>query len=515
MSYKTRKDVRPQAGKQQMVMKMIKNQEVDFMLAGGARAGGKSELLSMMPLLFAHDPQYRGIFFRRSFQEIMGANGLWQKGQNMYHLFKAKPNKSSKTFTFPTGAIQEYGHLYNDGDEESHRGKGYSMVGFDEIDQFSPKMVQMLMTCLRSEANMNSFMVGTLNPNPDSWCLPLVEWYLNPDGSPNEERCGVIRYYIVKDDEFVFGPDEQYFKDNYRDAVYITMPNTNEETYVRPKRFTYVFFNVFDNPAFCMMNPTYLTELNNLPDHERATQLFGNWYAREKGESFFKREFLKPALHVPEQSTCVRAWDKAYSDNLKASPDYTASIKMYKCNQGYYYIVGDFHEGIHDSFKAGEDIIYGRFRKLVGQRNQWMLDQAHFDGDDCTVVIPEESGAGKGETEELIKMFTNEGFRVKTVKTGTASQAKLKKFHVFCSMAENGMVYIVKDSFPNEATYNAFLKELEQFKGERSTRLMKDDWVDTVSDCTITLSKERVIRAYSLPDTTSPTAYTSYRKSIR
>lgn len=68
MSYTKREDIKPQKGKQSLVMKMIRDQEVDFMLCGGARAGGKSELLSMMPLLFAHDKQYRGIFFRKSFQ---------------------------------------------------------------------------------------------------------------------------------------------------------------------------------------------------------------------------------------------------------------------------------------------------------------------------------------------------------------------------------------------------------------------------------------------------------------
>ncbi|AKO61122.1 terminase large subunit [Pseudoalteromonas phage H101] len=515
MSYTKREDIKPQKGKQSLVMKMIRDQEVDFMLCGGARAGGKSELLSMMPLLFAHDKQYRGIFFRKSFQEIMGANGLWQKAQNMYGFFDAKPNKSSKTWQFPSGAIQEYGHLYNEGDEESHRGKGYSLVGFDEIDQFSPDAVRLLMTCLRSEADMSSFMVGTLNPNPDSWCLPLVEWYLNSDGSPNEERCGVVRNYIVKDGEFVFGPDEQFFKDNYPEAVYVQMPNSDEVTYVRPKRFTYVFFNVFDNPAFCSMNPTYLTELNNLPDHERATQLFGNWYAREKGDSYFVREFLKEVDRVPSNAVTVRAWDKAYSDNIKASPDFTASICMSKCPAGNYFISANFDEELHDTFKEGEDVVYGRFRKKVGERDQWMLQQAHYDGEEVTVVIPAESGAGKGEEEQLKKMFINEGFLVKTVKVGNSEGNKLKKFLVFCSAAENGLVHIVKDSFPNYATYNAYLKELEQFTGKRSSRTMKDDWVDVTSDCYETLRRDNTFRAIPLPTFSNDTKLSQYRKSLR
>ena len=116
----------------------------------------------MIPCVYANDKYYRGIFFRRKYDEIMGANGLWQKGEGMYPLFDAKSNISNKVWKFPTGAKQEFRHMYTEDEKESHRGKGYSFIGFDEIDQFSQAQVTFLMTCLRSEANMNSFMVGTL-----------------------------------------------------------------------------------------------------------------------------------------------------------------------------------------------------------------------------------------------------------------------------------------------------------------------------------------------------------------
>lgn len=515
MSYEKKEDVRPQKGRQATLFKMIKNQEVDFCMVGGSRFGGKTELLSMMDLLFAGDPKFRSIKFRRSYDEIMGANGLWEKAENQYPLFGAVSNKSDKYWTFPSKAKALYRHMYHEGDEESHRGKGYSAIYFDEINQFTWDQVKMLQTCLRSEAKMNSFMVGTLNPDPDSWCMKFVDYFLDKStGFPDLNKCGEIRWYIIKDDEPLFGPSEEWFKENYRESVYVTKPD-GTEVYAPPKRFTFYFFSIFDNEIGLSANPQYLSELNNLPEHERQTQLLGNWFAREKGESFFQREFLLPAERVPEGASCVRAWDKAYSDNLKSSPDYTASIKMYKCSLGNYYLCGDFDEEIHDDFKKGEDVVYGRFRKKVGLRDQWMLKQAYHDGEDCTVIIPAESGAGKGEEEQLKRMFLDEGFKVKTSKTGNTEGAKLKKFLVFCSMAENGLVYIVKDSFPNVATLNAYLKELEMFTGNRSTRTMKDDWVDATSDCTLILRESRIIKPFSLPDCTSSTKYTSYRNSIK
>lgn len=515
MSYEKKEDVKPQKGRQTELFKIIKNQEVDFCLVGGSRFGGKTELVSMMDLLFAHDPKYRSIKFRRSYDEIMGSNGLWEKAENQYALFDAKPNKSSKTWQWPSGARSLYRHMYHEGDEESHRGKGYSAIYFDEINQFTWDQVKMLQTCLRSEAKMNSFMVGTLNPDCDSWCMKFVDYYLDQTtGFPDLAKCGEVRWYIIKDDEPLFGPSEEWFEENYRDSVYVMQPN-GQEMYAPPKRFTFYFFSIFDNEIGLLSNTQYLSELNNLPEHERQTQLLGNWFAREKGESFFQREFLKQATHVPANSVSVRAWDKAYSDNLKAAPDFTASIQMDKCPLGNYYISANFSEKLHDDFKIGEDVVYGRFRKTVGQRDKWMLEQAHYDGDEVTVVIPAESGAGKGEEEQLKRMFIDAGFRVKTSKTGNNEGAKTKKFLTFCSAAENGMVYVVRDSFPNEATYNAYMKELEMFDGKRSTRTKKDDWVDVTSDCFLTLRQDNTFRPITLPPMNNTTRLSQYRKSIR
>lgn len=127
MAYNSWEDVKPQEGKQDFAFSLLG--KVDFMLMGGARGGGKTEILTMIPLMYAHDKYYRGIFFRRTYDEIMGANGLWQKAEGMYPLFDGKPNISSKTWKLPSGARQQFSHMFTEQDKESHRGKGYSFVG--------------------------------------------------------------------------------------------------------------------------------------------------------------------------------------------------------------------------------------------------------------------------------------------------------------------------------------------------------------------------------------------------
>jgi phage terminase large subunit-like protein len=522
MSYNTREDVRPQPGKQTELFEMIANQEADFYLIGGSRFGGKSEIISMVDLLYAGDPKYRSIKFRRLFDEIMGANGLWEKAENQYKLFNAKPNKSDKSWTFPSGAKSLYRHMFLEGDEESHRGKGYSAVFFDEINQFTWQQVRMLQTCLRSEADMNSFMVGTLNPDSESWCMKFVDWYINPDtGFPDEDKCGKVRYYLIVDGEPVFAETEEYFQKYYYDLVNpIVNFETNERMYVRPKRFVFFFFNIFSNPIGMKMNPQYISELNGLPEHERQTQLFGNWHSRPESSSMFSRTFLKgldpknPST-IPEGSICVRAWDKAYKEpsDVYMYPDYTASIQMWKSPRtSEYYITGNFHESLHDDFKDGEDIIYGRFRKNVGTRDAWMLEQAAMDGTDCIVAIPKEGAAGVAEWENMRGMFIDAGFTVKGVSTGNKKGGKGLRFAAFCSIAEQGAVHILPHTFPNKATLSAYLNELENFDPDiKSTGTRKDDWVDVTSDCIEVLRTTKVAKPFTLPPINSPTKLSSFR----
>ena len=521
MSYTCAGDVKPQEGRQTELFHMIANQEADFYMIGGSRFGGKSEVISMVDLLFAGDPKYRSIKFRRSYDEIMGANGLWEKAENQYGYFGAKANKSDKAWTFPSGAKSFYRHMFNEGDEESHRGKGYSAVIFDEINQFTWAQVKMLQTCLRSEASMDSFMIGTLNPSKDSWCMQFVDYYLDQDtGFPDPAKCGKVRHYLIVEGRPVFGPDEQFFIDNHYDLVNpVVNLKTGERNYVRPKRFVFYFFNIFDNEIGMKMNPTYISELNGLPEHERQTQLFGNWFADVPNISLFDRKFLrgldpKYPSTIPKDAKCVRAWDKAYKEPSESYmyPDYSASVKMYRCKRGEYYIVGDYDDKIHDPVKDGQDIIYGRFRKNVGQRDEWMLQQAHLDGDECTVVIPKEGGAGVAEWEQLRTMFMDEGFKVVGADVGNKKGGKALRFAVFCSAAEQGAVHIMPDTFGNIATLNAFLAELEKFSPDdegkwRSTATIKDDWVDVVSDSYIILNKVKIRHKFTGANTTSSASH--------
>jgi phage terminase large subunit-like protein len=233
------------------------------------------------------------------------------------------------------------------------------------------------------------------------------------------------------------------------------------------------------------MNPRYLSELNSLPEHERDMQLYGNWYAKPKGQGNLEEEYLNIVDEIPVGSVAVRSWDKAYEEvrENNKTPDFTASIKMWKTPEGRYILAADWDLTIVDRFiKEGEDTFYGKFREKSGKRNELILRQAEYDGHEVMQVIPYESGPARGEFDLMVNMFAEAGIKCKGIPTGNKKGAKKIKFDVFCSVAQNGLVDIHKASFPNEYTYRLFIKELVNFDGSRSGRLKKDDWVDCVSD---------------------------------
>lgn len=503
-------EIGPCSPMQELVFKRAT--EVDFMIIGGSRGGGKSEVITQIPLMWRDDPRFNGMFVRVQYDQLTGAGGLWETAYKYYPLLGARPIKSPPPYyQFPSGCKIRYKAISNLSDAEKMRGLQLSYLGVDEITQIPKEALLFLLTTLRSEANMNSVCIGTCNPHRENWVYDLVKWYLDDEGFVDKAKNGQIRWYVVKDNDFIFADSEEWFSENMPETVYITNPSTNEQMYVPPKKFCFVQLTIFDNPILIRLNPRYLSELQNLPEHERASQLFGNWHSESDKIKFFDRKWLRGQhgervkKSLPEGCQRVVAWDKAnteYSPKIKnTDADFTACIHMAKDSNGFYYIYGDFAKTTFDEHEQ----VYGKFRKAAGERDQLMLLQAKHDGRETKVVLAQDAGAdGKQVFQEIAKKFVAEGFKIyPSAASGTRS--KSSRFEPFLSAAQSGLVFIVEDSFPDTRTLNAFYRELEQFQPNedgkwRSSRKIKDDWVDTTADCFNHLCR---VKTYTVPKLTA------------
>lgn len=496
----------PQPGKQTLAMNVRdKNGNIPtVMIYGGAAGSGKSRLLLTKAAYYAYqDPDFAGVMFRRTSPPLKAAGGLFTEAKKLFSPFGTKVREKDMEILFQktSGGNLKFTHLEHENDAEgNHQGLQYSFIGFDELTHFSITQFIYLIGRLRSESAEDSFVLGTTNPDPDSWVFDWVEYYLREDGTPDESKCGQVRYFVIVEDKPVFADDEETLVKEYPELCWVHNPNTGEEVYVPPMTFCFVSGNIFDNPALIKSNPKYLSSLKAQTKVNRSRLLDGNWLARPEGSEMVKRADFKKAESVPFGAWGVRAWDKAYSEpsDKYRFPDYTASIKLYRTQKNLFYVVADFHPDNIDP----KSEIYGRFRKTAGIRDQWIQRQAEMDGEDCKIILPRESGSGVAEYEAMSASLNACGFQVASMPTNTK---KMQRYATFASAVKNGSIYIVEGSFPNKATLDAFYKELESFDGERSTATKKDDWCDAMSDAYNYISKKKHIPSFSMPKIDAPT----------
>lgn len=106
-------------------------------LFGGSAGGGKTEALLMWLAAGVNIPGYSAIAFRRTYPQLSKADGLIAKSRQMYAPLGAVFREMTKSWTFPSGATIELGHLQYDKDVENYQGAAYDRIAFDELTQFS------------------------------------------------------------------------------------------------------------------------------------------------------------------------------------------------------------------------------------------------------------------------------------------------------------------------------------------------------------------------------------------
>lgn len=402
---------------------------------------------------------YVAKIFRRTFAQVAGGGGLWDKTFELYPHLQGKANNSELSWDFPAGSYVGFGHLQHEKDKYSHQGKEYAFIGFDEADHFDWSQIWYLYSRNRSTCGVRPVMRWTTNPNPDHPIKEFIRWWLDEKGQfPDLAKAGVVRWFVRDAKERVLWHDE----DAEEFWQYVKAMRSEVDPSFKPTSVTFIPASIDDNPALLEKDPGYKSRLMSLPLVERQRLLYGDWLVKPAAGLYFKREWWQIAHRLPKKgfSLLVRSWDLAGSKArvgekpVSTTLDYVAGALWGVTEDRRYYMLDLKH------FKGTPGEVQQMVKATAeADRNEW----GHV-----LVLVPQDPGqAGVDQIDGYSRILS--GFDLRTRRpTGS----KITRASGFSAQLEQGNVSMLYAPW-NEVV----IAEHEQFPDGPH-----DDIVDANSD---------------------------------
>lgn len=250
----------------------------DIVIGGAAAGVGKTFSLLMDPLRHVHVKGFGGVIFRRTTPQIRNEGGLWDTSMGLYPFVGAQPKESVLSWHFPKGPKISFRHLEHEKDVLEWQGAQIPFIGFDELTHFTKKMFFYLLSRNRSTCGIIPYVRATCNPDPESWVYELIQWWIDPDtGDPIPERDGVIRYFVVDGDNYIWGDTEAEVIDTAWHILEDPVTKSGIDAREFVKSITFISGSIYDNQELLRVNPAYLGNLMAQDEQTKLQLLGGNW----------------------------------------------------------------------------------------------------------------------------------------------------------------------------------------------------------------------------------------------
>jgi len=272
------KYIEPQAGYQMMALQS----EADILIGGGAAGVGKTFTLLLEPLRHVTTPNFGAVIFRRTSPMIRAEGGLWDSSSKLYSMIDgATPRRTMLEWQFINDVRIKFSHLEYEKNIYDWQGSEIPFIGFDELTHFTRKMFFYLLSRNRSTSGVRPYVRATCNPDPDSWVRDLIDWWIGDDGYPIPERQGVVRYFMVDNDNYIWGDT----KEEVIKKGWYALKDMVDKSGLDPKSFikslTFIGGSIYDNKELLRIDPGYLGNLNAQTKEEKARLLEGNWNVKQ------------------------------------------------------------------------------------------------------------------------------------------------------------------------------------------------------------------------------------------
>lgn len=287
--------------------RLFLSSEVDEILFGGSRGGGKTASLIVDSVLRGRTwhyegeglsrrvvidkrsidyPEYQALILRKNYKDL--ETNFIPAAKRVYRPLGAKYSEKRQSFSFPSGALVFMGHCETERDLDKYIGGNFHYLGIEEVNQFEEGWVQALKGSIR-----------TVNPE----LKPLKRYTTNPGGIGHTwlkkrfiEKCRPVfveKRYSKKYDLYhrVMMPGKPYYDESGNSVLFIPS-------------------GVFDNPYILDNDPNYVRVLKELDPVKRKMWLDGDWDVM--GGLFFS-EWNSLVHVIPAQSfTLDKSKQKIY-----------------------------------------------------------------------------------------------------------------------------------------------------------------------------------------------------------
>jgi phage terminase large subunit-like protein len=382
-------------------------------------------------------PGYGAVIFRRTSPEITNEGGLWDESRKFYrNIPGATDREYGLDWSFPAGSAISFGHAQYEKDvENKYPGAQICFLGFDEIAKFTERQFWFLFSRNRTTCGIKPQIVGTCNPDADSWVAKLIEWWIDQDtGYPIEERSGIVRYFYRINNQIYWAGTAAELEQQFPQLSAIAPP----------KSFTFIPSTVDDNKILLATNPEYKSNLLSLHPVEVERLLKGNWKIKYEAGTIFNRNWFDIIYGLPEKKhgATVSFWDFAATSAEMATNQsyYSAKVKITQIDD-IYYITDCFWEQV--SADAGDESV---------------LAHAQQDGKSCKVRWELEGGSAGLKYESHLKRVLR-GYDAKAVKP---LGDKVTRALPLARSAKQGKVKLLLGGWNTQ-----FLSAVHQFDGTR------------------------------------------------
>jgi len=294
--------IKPQSGYQEMAL----SSPADIVIGGGAAGVGKTFTLLLESLRNVNNKGFGGVIFRRTNPMIRAEGGLWDASEKLFSLIDgATPRRSQLEWSFTSGVKLKFSHLEYEKNIYDWQGSEIPLIGFDELTHFTKKMFFYLLSRNRSTSGVKPYVRATCNPDPDSWVREFIDWWIGEDGFPIPERQGVLRYFMVDNNNYIWGDS----KEEVIEKGWHVLEELCEKSGVAPDHFvkslTFIGGSIYDNKELLKVDPGYLGNLNSQSEEEKSRLLMGNWNVKIGGDDildYFKTRDIFTNTYVADLS---------------------------------------------------------------------------------------------------------------------------------------------------------------------------------------------------------------------